>query len=75
MKMGDFSQHSTERHQQVKRELQTFCSPRHATSGNDFFTKADVCVGKVYDVPEVFEDPQVKHRDMAVELDHPQAGK
>ena len=34
-----------------------------------------MCVGKVYDVPEVFEDPQVKHREMAVELDHPQAGK
>ena len=38
-------------------------------------TKADVCVGKVYDVPEVFQDPQVRHRQMAVELDHPVAGK
>ncbi|MDH4147303.1 MAG: CoA transferase [Acidimicrobiia bacterium] len=35
----------------------------------DILTKADVCVGKVYDPHEVFEDDQVRHRGMAVELD------
>jgi crotonobetainyl-CoA:carnitine CoA-transferase CaiB-like acyl-CoA transferase len=35
----------------------------------DALTKADVCVGKVYDPHEVFEDPHVRHREMAVQLD------
>jgi alpha-methylacyl-CoA racemase len=35
----------------------------------DILTKADVCVGKVYDPSEVFEDAQVRHRGMAVDLD------
>ena len=73
--MGDFSGHSTQRHQQVKQEFQEILLTKTRDEWFDFFTKADVCVGKVYDVPEVFEDPQVKHREMAVELDHPQAGK
>jgi crotonobetainyl-CoA:carnitine CoA-transferase CaiB-like acyl-CoA transferase len=35
----------------------------------DILTTADVCVGKVYDPHEVFEDPQVRHREMALEVD------
>jgi crotonobetainyl-CoA:carnitine CoA-transferase CaiB-like acyl-CoA transferase len=35
----------------------------------DLLTKADVCVGKVYDPHEVFADPQVRHRQMALEID------
>jgi alpha-methylacyl-CoA racemase len=35
----------------------------------DLLTMADVCVGKVYEPHEVFDDPQVRHRDMAVQLD------
>ena len=35
----------------------------------DLLTKADVCVGKVYDPHEVFKDPQVRHRAMALDLD------
>jgi crotonobetainyl-CoA:carnitine CoA-transferase CaiB-like acyl-CoA transferase len=35
----------------------------------DLLTKADVCVGKVYDPHEVFADPQVRHRGMAVDVD------
>ena len=75
MKAGDFSQTTTERHQQVRQELQAVLMTKTCDEWYDFLTKADVCVGKVYDVPEVFDDPQVRHRQMAVELDHPQAGK
>ena len=32
-------------------------------------TSADVCVGMVYDPHEVFEDPQVRHRGMALDID------
>jgi len=35
----------------------------------DLLTAADVCVGKVYDPHEVFADPQVRHRNMALEID------
>ncbi len=75
MKAGDFSQTTTDRHQQVRRELQAVLMTRTRDEWYELLTKADVCVGKVYDVPEVFDDPQVRHRQMAVELDHPQAGK
>jgi alpha-methylacyl-CoA racemase len=75
MKIGDFSQTTTERHQQVRQELQAVLMTKTRDEWYDLLAKADVCVGKVYDVPEVFEDPHVRHRQMAVELDHPQAGK
>jgi len=41
----------------------------------DFLVKHDVCVGKVYDVDEVVHDPQVLHRRMVVEVEHPRLGK
>jgi crotonobetainyl-CoA:carnitine CoA-transferase CaiB-like acyl-CoA transferase len=41
----------------------------------EFLVKADVCVGKVYDPEEMVQDPQVRARDMVVELHHPQHGK
>ena len=41
----------------------------------EFLTKADVPVGKVYTLDEVFRDPQVLHRQMVVEIDHPTLGK
>ncbi len=75
MKAGDFSQRTTDRHQQVRQELQAVLMTKTRDEWYDILAKADVCVGKVYDVPEVFDDPQVRHRQMAVELDHPQAGK
>lgn len=44
-----------------------------ATKGRDEWfdqlSAADVCVGKVYDPHEVFTDPQVRHRQMALDLD------
>jgi crotonobetainyl-CoA:carnitine CoA-transferase CaiB-like acyl-CoA transferase len=35
----------------------------------------DVPVGKVYTPDEVFDDPQVLHRQMVIELEHPILGK
>lgn len=35
----------------------------------------DVCFGKVLTFEEVFQDPQVLHRKMLIEIDHPTAGK
>jgi formyl-CoA transferase len=35
----------------------------------------DVPTGPIYDIGEVFDDPQVRHLGLAVELNHPKKGK
>jgi crotonobetainyl-CoA:carnitine CoA-transferase CaiB-like acyl-CoA transferase len=35
----------------------------------------DVCVAPVNDLSETFEDPQIRHREMLLEIDHPGVGK
>jgi crotonobetainyl-CoA:carnitine CoA-transferase CaiB-like acyl-CoA transferase len=35
----------------------------------------DICVGPVYALDEVFEDPHARARNMVVEIDHPEFGK
>lgn len=40
----------------------------------DFLGK-DICVGKVHDLSEVVADPQVGHRNMILEVEHPKFGK
>jgi crotonobetainyl-CoA:carnitine CoA-transferase CaiB-like acyl-CoA transferase len=41
----------------------------------DFLADKDVPVGKVYTFDEVLNDPQVLHRQMVLEIDHPTLGK
>lgn len=41
----------------------------------ELLSKADVPVGKIQDIDEVFSDPHVRHRQMVIEVDHPQYGK
>lgn len=41
----------------------------------EILSKADVPVGKVLDLKEAIEDPQLQSREMFVELEHPQLGK
>ena len=41
----------------------------------ELLTKADVPVGKVLDMDELFSDPQILHRQMIIELNHPKVGK
>jgi crotonobetainyl-CoA:carnitine CoA-transferase CaiB-like acyl-CoA transferase len=40
----------------------------------DFLSEKDVPVGKVYSLAEVFTDPQVLHRQMVIEVEHPTEG-
>ncbi len=35
----------------------------------------NTCVGPVYNIDEALEDPQLRHREMVVEMDHPLVGK
>lgn len=50
-----------------------------ATKDRDEWVKlladADVCVAPVYTFEETFSDPQVRHRKMIVEIDHPKRGR
>ncbi len=41
----------------------------------DQLSKADVPVGKVQDIDEVFSDPHMLQRQMVIEVDHPRHGK
>ncbi len=41
----------------------------------EFFKDKEVCAGPVNYIDEAFKDPQVLHRNMLLEFDHPTAGK
>lgn len=41
----------------------------------ELLTEKDIPVGKVYTLDEVFSDPQVIHRQMVVDVEHPTLGK
>jgi crotonobetainyl-CoA:carnitine CoA-transferase CaiB-like acyl-CoA transferase len=41
----------------------------------DYLVTKDVCVGKVYDVEEMVRDPQINHRGMIVDVEHPTHGR
>ena len=59
----------------ARREIEALIRTRDRDDWYDVLVKADVCVGKVYDVGEVVRDPQVIHRQMVVEAEHPRLGK
>jgi len=41
----------------------------------EYLRQFDICVGPVYGLEEVFDDPQVRARNMLVEAEHPTVGK
>jgi alpha-methylacyl-CoA racemase len=59
----------------ARREIEAIIRTRDRDDWYAFLVKHDVCVGKVYDVDEVVHDPQVRHRHMVVEAEHPLVGK
>jgi alpha-methylacyl-CoA racemase len=59
----------------VRRDVETIIRTRDRDDWYERLVRADVCVGKVYDVEEVVEDPQISHRQMIVEAEHPTVGK
>ena len=58
----------------ARREIEALIRTRDRDEWYDLLVKADVCVGKVYDVEEMVTDPQVLHRRMIVEVEHPKHG-
>jgi crotonobetainyl-CoA:carnitine CoA-transferase CaiB-like acyl-CoA transferase len=59
----------------ARREIEAIIKTRDRDEWYELLVKADVCVGKVYDVDEMVRDPQINHRQMIVEAEHPRLGK
>jgi crotonobetainyl-CoA:carnitine CoA-transferase CaiB-like acyl-CoA transferase len=59
----------------ARREIEALIRTRDRDAWFDLLVKADVCVGKVYDVEEMVVDPQIVHRRMIVDAEHPKFGK
>jgi crotonobetainyl-CoA:carnitine CoA-transferase CaiB-like acyl-CoA transferase len=59
----------------ARREVEAVIKTKTRDEWFDVLVKADVCVGKVYDVEEMVNDPQVTHRQMVVDVEHPRHGK
>ncbi len=60
-------------------EIRSFLKQTFLTKTRDewfeLLTHSDIPAGKVYTPDEVFSDPQVLHRQMVIEVEHPALGK
>jgi crotonobetainyl-CoA:carnitine CoA-transferase CaiB-like acyl-CoA transferase len=61
--------------QAAREEIETLIRTKDRDVWYELLVKADVCVGKVYDIEEMVRDPQINHRQMIVETQHPTHGK
>jgi alpha-methylacyl-CoA racemase len=59
----------------ARREIEAIIRTRDRDEWFALLTKADVCVGKVYEVEEMVRDPQLSHRRMIVDVEHPKHGR
>lgn len=59
----------------ARAEIEAIIRTRDRDDWYERLATADVCVGKVYDVEEMVRDPQITHRGMIVEAEHPKLGK
>src|SRR5204863_1663872 len=59
----------------ARREIEALIRTRDRDDWYEMLVKADVCVGKVYDVADMVADPQINHRRMVVDVEHPTHGR
>src|SRR2546427_216836 len=59
----------------ARREIEAIIRTRDRDEWFALLTEADVCVGKVYEVEEMVRDPQINHRRMIVDVEHPKHGR
>ncbi len=64
-----------EHRQALQEAMEAALAHKTALEWNDILAAAGVPCGPVYRYDQVFEDAQVQHRQMAVEVDHPTAGR
>ena len=58
-----------------REEIEAIIKTRTRDEWYEILTKADVCVGKVYDPEEMVRDPQVHAREMVIDIPDPRHGK
>src|SRR5499426_4631433 len=59
----------------ARREIEAVIRTRDRDDWYAFLVKHDVCVGKVYEIEEMVRDPQINHRGMIVDVEHPTHGR
>lgn len=60
---------------ELKSILQSIFRTKNQIEWINLLNSADVPCGPIYTIDEVFKDPQVLHRDMFLEMDHPTEGR
>jgi crotonobetainyl-CoA:carnitine CoA-transferase CaiB-like acyl-CoA transferase len=60
---------------QAKQEVQDIMRQKTRDEWFEYFKDKNVCVGPVYTVEEMFDDPQVKARDMVVDIEDARYGQ
>src|SRR5882724_6942394 len=74
-KPDQFVRAANREEQAAREEIEKIIRSRDRDEWYDLLVKADVCVGKVYDVDEMVRDPQINHRQMIVDTQHPTHGR
>ena len=74
-KADQFVRAANAEEEKARKDIEAIIKTRDRDEWYDILVKADVCVGKVYDVEEMVQDPQINHRQMIVEAEHPRLGK
>jgi crotonobetainyl-CoA:carnitine CoA-transferase CaiB-like acyl-CoA transferase len=74
-KPDQFVRAANREEQAAREEIEKIIRTRDRDEWYDLLVKADVCVGKVYDVEEMVRDPQINHRQMIVDAQHPTHGR
>ena len=59
----------------ARRDIESIIRTKTRDEWYELLVRADVGVGKVYDAEEVPGDPQIQHRQMVVEVEHPTHGR
>ncbi len=59
----------------ARREIEGIVRTRDRDEWYELLVRADVCVGKVYEIEEMVQDPQINHRQMIVDVEHPILGR
>jgi len=55
--------------------LEPIFAGRTTTAWGDLFERSGIPAGPIYLMSDLFTDPQVRHRQMVIDMDHPRAGR
>jgi crotonobetainyl-CoA:carnitine CoA-transferase CaiB-like acyl-CoA transferase len=68
-------QFAEEKQEEMRSFLEGVFLSRSRDEWVKIFREIDTCGGPVYNLAEVFEDPQIRHREMIFSLEHPRLGR